>query len=69
MSDENEINVSEMELGETQAALLELVQEGTVFATPQRERGRVTFVAAQHATDEDREFTKGWLEHPHFGTQ
>lgn len=68
MSDENDINVSEMELGETQAALLELVQEGTVFATPTRTRGRVTFVSAQHATDEDREFTRGWLEHPHFGT-
>lgn len=66
--DESEINVSEMELGETQAALLELVEEGTVFATQERTRGRVTFVAAQYATDEDKEFTKGWLEHPYFGT-
>lgn len=68
MSDENEINVSDIELAETQAALLELVQEGTVFATPERTRGRVTFVAAQYATADDREFTKRWLENPYFGT-
>jgi hypothetical protein len=62
------MNDDEIEMTEIHQSLLELVQEGSVFATPERSRGRVTFVAAQNATDEDREFTKGWLEHPHFGT-
>ena len=55
-------------LEETQKALLELVQEGKVYATPRLdENGRRMFVADIYAMDEDRSFTKVWLQHPHFG--
>ena len=55
-------------LEEVRQALLELVREGEAYATPRiDENGRRTFVADIYATDEDKEFTKEWLKHPHFG--
>lgn len=55
-------------LEETRKALLELVQDGEVYATPRLdEHDRRLFVADIYATEEDREFTKVWLQHPHFG--
>ena len=56
-----------MDIVETQESLLELVQAGEVFATPRLVEQRRVFVAALHATREDKEFTKVWLENPHFG--
>lgn len=57
---------------EVRAELLELVREGRVFASQRPcaqgcgRKHAVTFVADIYATDEDREFTKGWLEEPYF---
>ena len=47
--------------------ILELVQEGAVFATTRLNKERRVFVAGIYATDEDKEFTRAWLENPHFG--
>ncbi len=56
-----------MGLGTIQQNLLELAQEGRVCATSRIVEGRRIFVAAIHATEEDKEFTKVWLEDPSFG--
>lgn len=59
-----------MELDEVQAHLLDLVKAGKVCATTRiGENGRRIFVAFEHATSEDMEFTLAWVKDPHFGVQ
>ncbi len=50
--------------------ILAAVRVGMVFATSRTRRGphgdHVVFVAVEYATREDKEFTRRWLEEPHF---
>jgi hypothetical protein len=61
------MSVERKSLEETQQAVMELVQEDSVFATARLVKGRRVFVSFDHATEEDRKFTVAWLESPHFG--
>jgi DNA-binding GntR family transcriptional regulator len=57
-----------MDVSETEVrdAILLLVKEGLVCAIRKPGERHVAFIADEYATDEDREYTKGWLENPYF---